>query len=73
MATMNMTSVVPTFPAPPGVTPNFANPYSLGPIFYMVGGSMLFSMLMLVGMRVWIKFFMLRKPYWDDCKNLLAR
>lgn len=63
-------SLIPALVPPPGIIPNFSDPYSLGPFFYVIGGILFAIMLLLVAVRAYMKFYILRKPFWDDCKSL---
>lgn len=57
----------PAMRPPPGVTHNFVNPYSQGPILDVMGPIMIAPMMILVSIRFYTKAFILRKAWWDDC------
>ncbi len=65
----DLTRNAPVEKPPPGVIPNYTNPYSQGPIFFVVGPALLFIMLVFFSVRMYVKFGILKKRTWDDCKS----
>ena len=57
---------------PPGVIPNFDNPYSQGHIYTTVATTIMVAMYILVTCRLYTKHFIVRKLNWDDCKKIKA-
>ena len=63
-----------SFPAatpPPGVIPNFTNPYSQANVLIIVGSVFVGLMVMFGIARLYVKAFVIRKATWDDCKLVL--
>lgn len=58
---------VPAAKPPPGVLPNYTNPYSDGPILIIVGSILVFIMLIFVGARIFTKIKITRRSSPDDC------
>ncbi len=56
---------------PKGVTSNFVDPYSAGPIFIVVGSILIGIMMLFVAVRVYTKAHITRKVHWDDCQSCL--
>ena len=59
-----------TFPAlfpPDGVTPNFVDPYTRGPVITIVGSILVAIMMIFVFVRIYAKACINRKAHWDDC------
>lgn len=54
---------------PEGVTPNFVDPYTLGPIFVIVSSVLITIMMIFVVVRIYTRIFINRKLYWDDCQS----
>lgn len=61
-------SDTPAATPPPGVTPNFLDPYSKGPLLVGVGSVLLFLMLLSFGARIFTKYHIIMKRSWDDCE-----
>ena len=59
---------VPAAKPPPGVVPNYSNPYSDGPTLIIVGSLLLFIMLVCVGARIFTKVKITRRTTPDDCR-----
>ena len=57
----------PALAPPPGVVPNFIDPYNQGPILLVIGSILLALMMILVTVRAYTKIFIQRKLSWDDC------
>lgn len=51
---------------PPGVKPNFANPYSIAPVIIILSAVFTSLMVIVVGMRLFSKAFVIRKLGADD-------
>lgn len=52
--------------SPPGVIPNFVDPYSTGSVFIIVGAIMVCLMLVIASLRFYTKIFVLRNTTIDD-------
>ena len=61
----------PVITPPPGVIPNFPNPYSEANVLIAVGTVFVGLMVMFGIARLYVKVFMIRKATWDDCKFVL--
>ncbi|MCJ1427686.1 hypothetical protein MMC29_005591 [Sticta canariensis] len=64
-----------TFPAllpPDGVTPNFVDPYTRGPVITIVGSILVAIMMIFVFVRIYAKACINRKAHWDDLTCVLA-
>ena len=57
----------PALAPPPGVVPNFVNPYNQGPILLVIGSILIVLMAVLVSVRAYTKIYIQRKLAWDDC------
>ena len=55
---------------PPGVIPNFDDPYSRGETYTAVATALMVAMFIFVTCKVYTKLFIARKLGWDDCKSL---
>ena len=64
---MNET-VVGGLPPPPGVTPNFVNPYSIQRYIILTAVIGLILTTLCVCMRIYIKARVVRSLGWDDCE-----
>ena len=60
-------SSLPLAPPPPGVTPNFVNPESRTDQIYVISAVWLAFMILMMMVRMYAKFFVLRSRTWDDC------
>ncbi len=58
----------PASPPPPGVLPNFVDPPSHKPEIITLEGLFLSLMLMAVGVRVFVRFRVIKMWAWGDCK-----
>ena len=56
----------PAMPPPPGVNPNFVDPYSQGPTLIIGGSIMITLMTIFVLARGYTKYHIIRKASWDD-------
>ena len=54
---------------PPGVIPNFDNPYSRGGTYTAVATTIMVAMFIFVACKLYTKSFIARKLGWDDCKS----
>lgn len=57
---------------PPGVQTNFINPESLAPRGIAASAVILAIMVMILALRLYAKYFLLRKPGWDDVAAFMA-
>jgi hypothetical protein len=57
----------PTIPAPPGVTPNLVNPYTMHPYNVLTQSVCLTIATLLVWIRIYTKKFVLDGLGWEDC------
>lgn len=64
----SMGAKFPALPPPPGVSPSFTNPYSQGDTYTGVATTIIVAMILLVTIRQYTKYFIVRKLAWDDCK-----
>lgn len=60
-------------PAPPGVTSNFVNPPSKAYWDVVTQAVCLTIATLLVAMRMYTKFNVLKSPGWDDCESRIVR
>lgn len=60
---------IPGMLPPPGVIPNFDNPFSRGGIYIAAATTIVVAMVMFVTCRLYTKYFIVRKLGWDDCKS----
>ena len=58
-----------SIPAPPGFTSNFVDPPSLISWDVLTQGLCLTLATLLVAMRLYTKFKVLKNPGWDDCES----
>ncbi|MCJ1254964.1 hypothetical protein MMC24_002780 [Lignoscripta atroalba] len=67
-------SSLPLAPPPPGVTPNFVNPESRTDQIYVISAVWLAFMILMMMVRMYAKFFVLRSRTWDDyaCLGAMA-
>lgn len=64
----------PAIKPPPGVTPNFVNPSSDGYVTIVVLAIFLAITTPVVILRMYIRYFVNRRLWWDDCEMpLLCR
>lgn len=63
-------SKIPAMKPPPGVTPNFINPPSIGNTIIVVNVVFLTLMLGFVILRIYTKGVLTRSLGWDDCKQI---
>lgn len=61
----------PALEPPPGVTSNFDDPYSRGPVLVTVSSILIPTMLLFVIARLYAKFRIIRELQWDDRQYLL--
>ena len=64
---LNLFANVPALKPPPGVTSNFENPLSQGPVLVVVGSILNALMIVFVLARAYTKIYIIRKATWDDC------
>jgi len=72
MANTNDSMQLENLPAakpPPGIVPNFVDPYSSGPILISVGSVFVVIMLAFVCVRIYTKVRIVRRSSLDDCKS----
>ena len=62
-------SKIPALAPPPGVTPNFDNPSSIGKAIIIVNVVFLTLMLGFVIMRIYTRGILLGSLHWDDCEQ----
>lgn len=60
---------LPSMIPPPGVVPNFENPYSRGQVYVAVATTVMVAMYILVTCKLYTKYFIIRKLGWDDRKS----
>lgn len=65
----SLLDVLPGLLPPPGETSNFMNPYSRGQTYTVVATTIIVVMLLLVTIRLYTKYFVIRKLTSDDCKS----
>lgn len=65
---VNMTEMLlgPGAEPPPGVVPNFVNPYSLNSWMIGLGIACAAFTSVIVGLRIYIKIFIIKQSYWED-------
>ena len=56
------------FPAPPGVTPNYTNPDSIGNEIVVESMTLIAFATVFVALRMFMKLRVIKKHGWDDCK-----
>lgn len=61
-------SKLPGLQPPPGVLPNFKNPYTRGPLLLGLSAVAIGVMYIFVAARFYTKIRIQRKVTWDDCK-----
>jgi hypothetical protein len=61
-------SQIPASRPPPGVVPNFEDPYTRGPLFIALSGVAVGFMYLFLIVRFYSKFCTRRKLTWDDCE-----
>ena len=54
---------------PPGVIPNFDNPYSRGETYTVVATIIMVATVIFVTCKLYTKSLITRKLGWDDCKS----
>lgn len=54
---------------PDGVTSNFVDPYTRGPVITIVGSILIAIMMIFVVVRIYTKTCINRKLHWDDCQT----
>ncbi|KAI0474458.1 hypothetical protein F4859DRAFT_514990 [Xylaria cf. heliscus] len=59
-------------PPPPGVEPNFDDPFNRGPIYIIIASVFLALPAFFVGIRLWARVVIQRSPWWDDLACVLA-
>ena len=59
-------SQLPALQPPPGVTPNFIDPYTRGPMLLALSAVAIGIMYFFVGIRFYSKFYIKREWSWDD-------
>ncbi|KAI1738012.1 hypothetical protein F4680DRAFT_426821 [Xylaria scruposa] len=59
-------------PPPPGVEPNFNDPFNRGPIYIIIASIFLALPTIFVGIRLWARIVIQRSPWWDDLACVLA-
>ncbi|MCJ1380898.1 hypothetical protein MMC17_004007 [Xylographa soralifera] len=69
MNSSNLFDELPAAEPPPGVVPNFVNPYTQAPLLIITGSVFVAIMIMFVSARLYAKAFVIRKATWDDCKH----
>lgn len=70
--TPEMLPFTPASMPPPGVVPNFENPYSAGKSYYVASGILTTIMLVFVTLRFYTKLFIWKKTTLDDWTTLLG-
>ena len=60
-------AMTPAGTPPLGVTPNFSNPDTRGPVMIIVGSIMVAFMLMMATLRYYTKICVIGRTTWDDC------
>ena len=61
-------SRIPALEPPPGVIPNFIDPYTRGPMLLALSAVAIGIMYLFVIARFYYKIYIQRKPSWDDRK-----
>jgi hypothetical protein len=57
---------MPAGEAPPGIEPNFVDPYTRGPAYIAVSVVCMALAFSFVVTRLYTRFFVLKNPWWDD-------
>ncbi|KAI9887104.1 MAG: hypothetical protein M1823_001094 [Watsoniomyces obsoletus] len=65
-------SQIPSLRPPPGVTPNFVDPYSRGQVVRISTAVSISLAALFVCMRIYSRAFIVRKLWWDDYTSILA-
>ena len=63
----NDTADIPGMAPPPGVMPNYVDPYNRGYLITSVGSLLLGLMMVFVFVRVYVKVRIQKRFSWDDC------
>jgi hypothetical protein len=61
-------SQIPALQPPPGVVPNFIDPYTRGPMLLALSAVAIGIMYLFVIARFYCKFSLKHKVTWDDCE-----
>lgn len=61
-------TVIGALPPPPGVTPNFVNPYSIGEGLKAAGILFVILTTLSTAIRLHTKFWIIKTHGWEDCK-----
>jgi hypothetical protein len=61
-------SQIPALQPPPGVVPNFIDPYTRGPMFIALSAVAIGIMYLFVVARFYCKFSLRHAVTWDDCE-----
>ncbi len=64
-------SQIPALQPPPGVIPNFNDPYTRGPVLIALSAVAIAIMYLFVIIRLYCKVWVHRKVSWDDRKSTL--
>ena len=64
---------IPALPPPPGVTPNFTNPENRSAVGLSIGSMLLGIMIFLYAIRIYVRCYVSRTIFWDDCRSCLTR
>ena len=62
-------SQIPALNPPPGVIPNFVDPYTRGPKLLALSAVAIGVMYLFVMARFYAKFYVQRRLTWDDCES----
>ena len=62
-------SEIPALEPPPGVVPNFVDPYTRGPMLLALSAVAVGIMYLFVTIRIYCKFFVRKTLSWDDRKS----
>lgn len=68
MLTPEQLAAIPAGQPPKGVKSNLENPYTVGHVFYIVGGILMVVMYLSVLLRYYARVFVMRKFLADDCQ-----
>lgn len=60
---------IPALKPPPGVTPNFVDPYTRGPLFLALTAVAIGIVYVFVIARIYCKICLQNKLSWDDCES----
>lgn len=63
---------MPAAEAPAGITANFDNPENRGPAYIAVATVCMAMASSFVLTRLYTRLFVLKAPWWDDCKSSVA-